>query len=171
MTSSLVVAAVYRLPYDDVARQAGLCSTSDTVSVHFTFKFNNRVESSNDAGRWDASFAEFTGAVMKSPGGVVATSCSYGWGLNRDSYCASFRYLNIDTMQSFLQENETNRLLRELRSHATGGIEVEFLETRVFSHGWQGSVDHTQPQNPGTAALFGAQGMLKGIDFNAIRGE
>lgn len=37
VTSSPVVAAVYRLPYDDVARQTSLCSTSDTVSVHFIF--------------------------------------------------------------------------------------------------------------------------------------
>lgn len=170
MTSSPVDVAVYRLPYDDVARQAGLCSTSDTVSVHFTFKFNDPVLSSSDAGQWDTSFAEFTRAVMKSPGGVVATSCSYGWGLNRDSYCVSFRYLNIETMQSFLEENETSRLLGELRPHATGGIEVEFLETRVFRHGWQGSVDQTQPQNPGPAALFGAQGMFTGINFSAMRG-
>ncbi|KAK7422039.1 hypothetical protein QQZ08_009688 [Neonectria magnoliae] len=77
VTSVPVHPAVYRLPHDDVARQAGLCSTSDTVSVLFTFKFNDPLGSSIDAEQWDASFAEFAEAVMKSPGGVVATKCSF----------------------------------------------------------------------------------------------
>ncbi|KAK7422653.1 hypothetical protein QQX98_001441 [Neonectria punicea] len=169
VTSVPVHAAVYRFPHDDVARQAGLCSTSDTVSVLFTFKFNDPLGSSTDAEQWDASFAKFAGAVMKSPGGVVATNCSYGWELNHSSYCASFRYLNIETMRSFLKEDEASQLLEGLRSRATGGIEIQFLETRAFKHGWQGSVDKIRPENPGTAAFLTlAQGTFKCSSRSAI---
>ncbi|KAH7139932.1 hypothetical protein B0J13DRAFT_558675 [Dactylonectria estremocensis] len=172
VTSSPFQAALYHFPHDSVARQAGLCSTNNTVSVLFTFNFNNRPGSIEDAGNWDATFVEFVRAIMKSPGGVVATSSSYGWELNHNSYCAAFRYLNIETMQSFLEEPETRRLLEGLQVLAQGGVEIEYLETRVFSHGWQGSVDNTTPENPGTAAFItDAQRMFQGIHSSVVRGE
>ncbi|KAF7556398.1 hypothetical protein G7Z17_g1451 [Cylindrodendrum hubeiense] len=172
VTSSPVHKAVYRFPHDDVARQAGLCSTSDTVSAHFTFKFNDGLGSSSDAGQWDAVFAQFATGVMGSPGGVVATSATYGWELNHDSYTAAFRYLNIEAMQSFLQENDASQLLEQLRSRATGGIEIEFLETRLFSHGWLGSVDKTRPENPATTAMFAeARNIFGGVNSSIVRGE
>ncbi|KPM35156.1 hypothetical protein AK830_g11408 [Neonectria ditissima] len=168
VTSVPVVAAVYRFPHDEVARQAGLCSSNDTVSVLFTFSFNSPVESSTDTEQWDVSFAQLRGAVMGSPGGVVATKCSYGWELNHSSYCAAFRFLKIDTFQTFLEESEVSQLLEGLRSRATGGVNIQFLDTRAFSHGWQGSVDRTTPETAGTAAFIEtAQTLFKGINTRA----
>lgn len=49
-------------------------------------------------------------------------------------------------MQYFLQQSQ---MFEELRSLATKGTEVEFMEVRCYDHGWQGSVDKTYPENHG----------------------
>ncbi|KAF5013062.1 hypothetical protein FDECE_889 [Fusarium decemcellulare] len=164
VTASPVHSAIYRLPSDKVARSAGLHTSTDTVSALFTFKFNSQ-PSSDEAAQWDASFASFARAVLKSPGGVVATTFSYGWELNRSSFCAAFRYLDIESMQSFVGQENGSQLFGELQSRATGGVEVEFLETRVYDQGWQGSVDKTRPENPAAASLIAhAQNIFQGFN-------
>ncbi|KAM5367183.1 hypothetical protein ACJZ2D_010173 [Fusarium nematophilum] len=168
VTSSTVHSAIYRLPYNDVARQTGLISTSDTVSVLFTFTFTKRLSDEAQVD-WNASFSPFSQAVMKSPGGVVASFFSHGWDVTHKSYCAAFRYLNTEAMRSFL-EGEGSRLFEELRSRAR--VEIEFLETRVFKHGWQGSVEKTRPDEERTAAFItDAQRIFGGINSTLVRGE
>lgn len=168
MTATPATSAVYRWPHDEVARKTALSSTHETISVLFTFKFPKPLGSG--APEWDASFGEFSNAVMKSSGGVVATSCSSGWELNKSSFCGAFRYLSQDAMKLFLEGGEGKRLFETLQSLATAGVEVEYLETRQFDQGWQGSVDKTRPDNPVATAMFSdLQSKLGGDGFAALR--
>ncbi|KAH7129161.1 hypothetical protein EDB81DRAFT_808793 [Dactylonectria macrodidyma] len=132
VTSSPFQTSLYCFPHHVVARQTGLSSTSDTVSVLFTFTFSHRLSSSEGIGEWDALLANFSRIIMKSPGGVVVTSSSYGWELNDDSYCVAFRYLNMETMQSFIEQSGVRQLLDGLLKCGARRIEMEFLET-LFS--------------------------------------
>lgn len=119
----------------------------------FTFRFSDPVGSDSGA-QWDALYGDFSRAIMKSPGGVVASGCTYGWSLDRESFCGAFRYLNRDSMESFLGGGEGRVLMEALRSRASAGVEVEYLDTRKFDRGWHGSVDKTLPDNPRLEALF-----------------
>ncbi|KAF4970539.1 hypothetical protein FSARC_2448 [Fusarium sarcochroum] len=148
VTSTPVSNNAYVFTHNSPGRQAGFASQSGTVSALFTFRFNTP-PSASDKEQLDNTFLQFYNTILKSPGGVVSTVGILGWEASLTSYCLAFRYLNIETMQSFLEEDDKARGLAEgLQSYATGGTELEFLETRVYKEGWQGSVDRTKPVDP-----------------------
>lgn len=150
-TSTPVHSAVYRLPHDATGSIAGLSTTYEKISVFFTFRFAETLDS--DAGtQWETSFHNyFARAILNSPGGVVASGGSFGWELGRQSLCAIFSYLSVDAMESFLGEGEGRRLLEELLGwRASAGVEVEYMTTvQKFKHGWLGSIDKTRPTRHG----------------------
>jgi hypothetical protein len=110
---------------------------------------------------------------MLSPGAVVASYSIGGWSLDRTSYCAAYRYLNADAMRNFITgDNKVRGLLEGLQSRASGGTQLEFLETRVYKQGWQGSVTKTEPDIPTLSAFMAdAQALFKSFDSAGIRGE
>ena len=125
-------------------------SSYDTVSSLFTFDFSVTL-TDEDKEKLDHILSQFARSVLQSPGGVVSSYCTTGWDVNNTSCCGIFRYIGIQEMQSFLQQNQ---IFDELRSLATNGTEVEFMEVRCYAHGWQGSVDKTYPENPASGAFF-----------------
>ncbi|KAJ3462166.1 hypothetical protein MRS44_010719 [Fusarium solani] len=139
---------IYRLPWGGHRGHPGLHSSYDTVSTFFTFNFSITL-TEEDKGKLGNLLSQFARSVLQSPGGVVSSYCTTGWDVNNTSCCGIFRYIGIQKMQSFLQQSQ---LFEELRSLATN--EVEFMEVRCYDHGWQGSVDKTYPENPGTGAFF-----------------
>ncbi|KAF5021011.1 hypothetical protein F66182_6942 [Fusarium sp. NRRL 66182] len=138
----------YLFTHNKVGREAGFCSESETVSALFTFRFNTPPSAEN-IGRLDNSFLQLYRTILHSPGGVVASYGILGWEPSHTSYCLAFRYLDIETMQKFLAtDDKAGGLAEMLQSCATGGTELEFLETRCYKSGWQGSVTQTEPYNP-----------------------
>ncbi|KAF5678554.1 hypothetical protein FDENT_8933 [Fusarium denticulatum] len=139
---------VYKFSSSDVARQTALSSTNDTVTAHLSFRFANSLNSS-EVQQLDAVLKELDCAIMLSPGAVVASYSIGGWSSDHRSYSAAYRYLNANALRNFIQgDNKVRELLQILQSRASGGMELEFLETRVYKQGWQGSVTKTEPDNP-----------------------
>ncbi|EWG48614.1 hypothetical protein FVEG_08319 [Fusarium verticillioides 7600] len=139
---------VYKFTSSDVARQTALSSTYDTVTAHLSFGFANSLNSS-EVQQLDAVLQELDRAIMLSPGAVVASYSIGGWSSDNRSYSAAYRYLNANGLRNFIQgDNKVRELLQILQSRASGGMELEFLETRVYKQGWQGSVTKTEPDNP-----------------------
>ncbi|UPK93786.1 hypothetical protein LCI18_004721 [Fusarium solani-melongenae] len=150
VTSAPVHSVIYRLPWGGHRGHPGLHSSYDTVSSLFTFNFPVTL-TDEDKEKPDHILSQFARSVLQSPGGVVSSYCTTGWDVNNTSCCGIFRYIGIQEMQSFLQQNQ---IFEELRSLATNGTEVEFMEVRCYAHGWQGSVDKTYPENPASGAFF-----------------
>ncbi|RSL67893.1 hypothetical protein CEP53_002803 [Fusarium sp. AF-6] len=150
--SEPVHSAIYRLPWGGHRGHPGLNSSYDTVSTFITFNFPI-VVIGEDKKKLGQLISQFARSILQSPGGVVSSYCTTGWGVNSTLCCGIFRYIGIKEMQSFLQQN---RLFEELRSVANG-TEVEFMEVRCYDHGWQGSVDKTYPEN---LAFFASIGKL-----------
>jgi hypothetical protein len=73
-------------------------------------------------------------------------------------------------MQDFLEsDSNIRRLVKVLKSYATGGIELEFLETRVYEDGWQGSVDQTRRPDPnGDRFIAEAQAIMRSIEAKTL---
>ncbi|KAF5712425.1 hypothetical protein FMUND_8520 [Fusarium mundagurra] len=139
---------VYKFSSSDVARQTALSSTYDTVTAHLSFRFANSLNSS-EVQQLDAVLQELDRAIMLSPGAVVASYSIGGWSSDCRSYSAAYRYLNADALKNFIQgDKKVRELLQVLQSRASGGMELDFLETRVYKQGWQGSVTKTEPDNP-----------------------
>ncbi|KAJ4113771.1 hypothetical protein NW765_011378 [Fusarium oxysporum] len=109
---------------------------------------------------------------MLSPGAVVASYSIGGWSSDRRSYCAAYRYLNADALRNFIQgDNRVRELLQVLQSRASGGMELEFLETRVYKQGWQGSVTKTEPDNQTLSGFMAeTQALFQSFDSVGIRG-
>ncbi|CCT75076.1 uncharacterized protein FFUJ_11157 [Fusarium fujikuroi IMI 58289] len=138
----------YKFTSSDVARQTALSSTYDTVTALLNFRFANALTSS-EIQQLDAILQQLDRAIMLSPGAVVASYSIGGWGSDCRSYCAAYRYLNADALRNFIQgDNKVRGLLEILQSRASGGMQLEFLQTRVYKQGWQGSVTKTEPDNP-----------------------
>lgn len=156
---------MYHFPHHAGAREAALSKGFETTNVLFTFTFSQPLSIDGVlARRWDALMAEFALAVLSSPGGVAATACIFGWERGRESYCAAFRYISIQKMQSFLNDGEGARLFGELQSQVLRDVRVEYLEARTYKEGWHGHVDKTRADNPGLAAFIAdAQRRLRGM--------
>ncbi|KAF4950032.1 hypothetical protein FGADI_8478 [Fusarium gaditjirri] len=158
----------YKFTSSDVARQTALSSTYDTITALFNFRFANALTSS-DAAQLDAVFQELDRAIMLSPGAVVASYSIGGWSSDRRSYCTAYRYLNADALRNFIQGDNNVREL--LQSRASGGMELEFMETRVYKQGWQGSVTKTEPDNPTLSGFMAeTQALFQSFDSVGIRG-
>ncbi|KAF9776682.1 hypothetical protein IL306_005111 [Fusarium sp. DS 682] len=172
ITVGPVTKDTYKFTTSDVARETALSSTYETVSALFTFRFNTQL-SASDVEQLDASLQELDRAIMLSPGAVVASYSIGGWSLDRASYCAAYRYLNADAMMKYIEgDGKIMGLLRGLQSRASGSTELEFLETRMFKQGWQGSVTKTEPDNPTLSAfMFDAQELFKSFGEAGLRGE
>lgn len=150
VTSAPVHSVIYRLPWGGHRGHPGLHSSYDTVSTFITFNFSIDL-TKEDKEKLGDLLSQFARSVLQSPGGVVSSYCTTGWEVNNTSCCGIFRYIGIQEMQSFLQQSQ---IFEELRSLATNGTEVELMEVRCYDHGWQGSVDKTYPENPGSGAFF-----------------
>ncbi|KAG7405030.1 hypothetical protein Forpe1208_v015463 [Fusarium oxysporum f. sp. rapae] len=162
---------IYTFTSSDVARQTALSNTYDTVTALFNFRFANALTSS-EFQQLDAVLQELDRAIMLSPGAVVASYSIGGWSSDRRSYCAAYRYLNADALRNFIQgDNKVRELLQVLQSRASGGMELEFLETRVYKQGWQGSVTKTEPDNPTLSGFMAeTQALFQSFDSVGIRG-
>ncbi|KAF4335144.1 hypothetical protein FBEOM_11007 [Fusarium beomiforme] len=158
ITVAPVTKDIYEFTTSDIARETAFCSTYETVSALFTFRFSN----ASDFEQLDTIFQQINSEVMLSPGAVVASYSIGGWSLDRTSYCAAYRYLNADAMRNFIQgDNKVRHLLEGVQSRASA-TELDFLETRVYKQGWQGSVTKTEPDNPTLSAFMSdAQELLK----------
>ncbi|KAH7153796.1 hypothetical protein DER46DRAFT_702483 [Fusarium sp. MPI-SDFR-AT-0072] len=162
---------IYTFTSSDVARQTALSNTYDTVTALFNFRFANALTSS-EFQQLDAVLQELDRAIMLSPGAVVASYSIGGSSSDRRSYCAAYRYLNADALRNFIQgDNKVRELLQVLQSRASGGMELEFLETRVYKQGWQGSVTKTEPDNPTLSGFMAeTQALFQSFDSVGIRG-
>ncbi|KAF5537595.1 hypothetical protein FMEXI_9802 [Fusarium mexicanum] len=151
----------YKFTSSDVARQTALSSTYDTVTALLDFRFANALTSS-EVQQLDAVLQELDRAIMLSPGAVVASYSIGGWSSDCRSYSAAYRYLNADALRNFIQgDKKVRELLQVLQSRASGGMQLEFLETRVYKQGWQGSVAKTEPDNPALSGFMAeAQAMF-----------
>ncbi|KAH7141046.1 hypothetical protein EDB81DRAFT_858101 [Dactylonectria macrodidyma] len=96
VTSSPVHTALYVFPRQVGTRELALGSPVENTA------------------RWDKVMAQFSSSVTRSPGGVVASGCCLAWGLNRGSYIAAFRYISIDAMNWFLEENKATTVFDDL---------------------------------------------------------
>ncbi|TVY67963.1 hypothetical protein Focb16_v002167 [Fusarium oxysporum f. sp. cubense] len=161
----------YTFTSSDVARQTALSSTYDTVTALLNFRFANALTSS-EFQQLDAVLQELDRTIMLSPGAVVASYSIGGWSSDRRSYCAAYRYLNADALRNFIQgDNRVRELLQVLQSRASGGMELEFLETRVYKQGWQGSVTKTEPDNQTLSGFMAeTQALFQSFDSVGIRG-
>ncbi|KAJ4264232.1 hypothetical protein NW762_005426 [Fusarium torreyae] len=149
VTSTPISNNAYIFTHNEKGREAGFYSEAGkTVSALFTFRFKTP-PSASDKEKLDDSFLRFYKKILHSPGGVVATFGILGWEQNRTSYCLAFHYMGPEVMQTFLKSDvEAKVLAEELQSYATGGADLEFLETRAYKQGWQGSLDRTEPYDP-----------------------
>ncbi|KAJ4050932.1 hypothetical protein NW756_003921 [Fusarium oxysporum] len=161
----------YTFTSSDVARQTALSSTYDTVTALLNFRFANALTSS-EFQQLDAVLQELDRTIMLSPGAVVASYSIGGWSSDRRSYCAAYRYLNADALRNFIQgDNRVRELLQVLQPRASGGMELEFLETRVYKQGWQGSVTKTEPDNQTLSGFMAeTQALFQSFDSVGIRG-
>ncbi|KAL7767095.1 hypothetical protein ACKLNR_005011 [Fusarium oxysporum f. sp. zingiberi] len=161
----------YTFTSSDVARQTALSSTYDTVTALLNFRFANALTSS-EFQQLDAVLQELDRTIMLSPGAVVASYSIGGWSSDRRSYCAAYRYLNADALRNFIQgDNRVRESLQVLQSRASGGMELEFLETRVYKQGWQGSVTKTEPDNQTLSGFMAeTQALFQSFDSVGIRG-
>lgn len=107
-----------------------------------------------DREQWEAAFHPFSKAMMTSPVGGIYSYCTNGWQLNADpaAFTAAYHTRGMDHTKEWLATAEVQALLeRIITDGGAVNLEIEYMETKVYAHGWCGSVTRIYPEIPNEA--------------------